>query len=405
MPTLAIESFIGTQGSAAVTGGSGSGKSTALAALKQSVADRTLLVSYPIQNWPQGKRPWMPGLGHVSQIMAAAATEITERLEKAPTKFTVLNPIQKEFLFWLVEKHLRRRTLVRLGYRLNQSVETPMEIPATIEDFYPSGTQEADVWGQLGELVELAQALGYEQTLLLIDLEQVDVIKYLDDIITLFSWLDLMELPGYAIRAALPEMDVIQRQIVAATSGRLNLIRLDYSEATVDHIVRHYLRVATDNECPNLDHLADSTVLKRGKEEIEQLYGTSTLSGWLNWAEALLAMYSAQPSDDKLSDSEAAIRVFYQRHIPLRLEPDKQGVWRGPQFRTLHKQPFEILRKLFELKGQPNPDALLEVAGGSGQNLNTLVNRLREELEPVKGTNIYLHNRRDQGYWLENFIL
>ncbi len=62
------------------------------------------------------------------------------------------------------------------------------------------------------------------------------------------------------------------------------------------------------------------------------------------------------------------------------------------------------MKKLFDLRGQPAPDALYNIAG-SVANLNTLANRLRNKIEPIKGkTNIYLHNRRDQGYWLENIL-
>jgi DNA-binding response OmpR family regulator len=83
--------------------------------------------------------------------------------------------------------------------------------------------------------------------------------------------------------------------------------------------------------------------------------------------------------------------------------PDRQGVWRGPQFLPLDERPYEILKKLFDLKGRSDPNILLEIAG-SGENLNTLISRLRREIEPVKGAKIYLQNRRDQGYWLENSV-
>ena len=94
--------------------------------------------------------------------------------------------------------------------------------------------------------------------------------------------------------------------------------------------------------------------------------------------------------------------AFYQRHVPLRLVPEQMGVWRGPQLLTLDRQPFELLRKLFDLQGQPAPEALLQIAGTQA-NLNTLIGRVRKIIEPIAKTNIYIQNKRDLGYWLENF--
>ncbi|HUM71536.1 MAG TPA: hypothetical protein PLK31_22140, partial [Chloroflexota bacterium] len=99
------------------------------------------------------------------------------------------------------------------------------------------------------------------------------------------------------------------------------------------------------------------------------------------------------------------VTTYYKRHIHLRLDEKKQGLWRGPQFIPLENQPFEMMKMLFEKRGNPAPEALYQIAG-SVANLNTIANRLRQKVEPIKGkTNVYLHNRRDQGYWLENFLI
>jgi DNA-binding response OmpR family regulator len=125
------------------------------------------------------------------------------------------------------------------------------------------------------------------------------------------------------------------------------------------------------------------------------------LNGWLQWAETLLA--SAKSPASQQDPDEAACN-YYQRHVPLRLDTTQTGVWRGPQLITLDQQPYEFLKKLFELRGRPAPDLLQDFAG-SGANLNTLASRLRKQIEPLSNKNIYLQNRRDRGYWLENFAL
>jgi len=40
----------------------------------------------------------------------------------------------------------------------------------------------------------------------------------------------------------------------------------------------------------------------------------------------------------------------------------------------------------------------------SKNNLHTLASRLRKVIEPDPADKVYLKNRRDEGYWLENFV-
>jgi hypothetical protein len=94
------------------------------------------------------------------------------------------------------------------------------------------------------------------------------------------------------------------------------------------------------------------------------------------------------------------------------LAGERQGVWRGPEYIPLEKGLYDILRELFVLGGRPAPQTLSDMAGSS-TNLNTLMSRLRVKIEPLSRSeegdpptrrDLYIHNRRDLGYWLENFV-
>ena len=401
--TEAIRDFTAVSGSAILLGETGSGKSVALQALLHETTDATLHVPYPVQNWPQGSRPWLPGRRHVSQLMAATANEIVRLLNQKPALFNNCHELLQEFLVWLVQKHLDRRTLVRLLQRVNRATDSNIPIPAKndIVDIYPSDDHTADVRGQIDELAELVRALGYSKIMITIDLNEQEASLSGQDLSALFR-LDLLENPGLVLRAVLPRTAVLQAQIENRVGGHLRLIPVYLSEADIKALVVRYLQAATDGTVSDLEELADTAVLNRVSQEINILYQAPTFAGWLHWTETILTQYLAQPAPKPLTDAKSAALTYYQRHVPLRLAPNQMAVWRGPQLLTLDRQPFELLRTLFELKGQPAPDALLQIAG-SQANLNTLIGRIRRIIEPIPKTNIYIHNKRDLGYWLENY--
>lgn len=400
----AVESFITTESSAALLTGPGNGKSVALAALKRHQADTSLLVSYPLENWPTGPHPWLPGRSHISQIMAAAATSIIDIVSAQPDRLAQLNDLQQEFLGWLINKHLGRRTLARLSHHLAQN-GTGSILPTTVDnDLYSGDTNESDVWGQISELVELAQALGYQRVLVLAEVNHFRLVKYAADLRTLFGRSSLLEHPGWALKLALPYSHELQTQLTGGSSGRLHIYRLRLETDVIQEIVGKHLRVATDNRFIHIAALASDSVVDRASQEMTTLYGEPSLAGWLGWAETLLMLWSSSSAFSRVDDADKALVAFYSRHVPLRLIEGQNGVWRGPQFLSLDGQQLEIMRKLFMLKGDNAPDALLNLAGTS-ENLNTIISRLRKVIEPLREQNIYIHNRRDLGYWLENLIM
>ncbi len=401
--TEAIRDFTAVSGSAILVGEAGAGKSIALQALLRETAQSLLHVPYPIQNWPQGTRPWLPGRRHVSQLMAASANEIVRLLNEEPERFGRCHELLQQFLIWLVQKHLSRRTLVRLLQQINRATEVALPIPQKdeVEDIYPSDELTADVRGQIDELAELVQALGFAGLMVTIDLNEQEAYLSGQELSELFR-LDLLENPGVMLRAVLPKSVVQQAQIENRVGGHLRIIPIYLSEADCNELVRRYLQATTGGTVSNLEELANTAVLQRVQKELRILYNAPTAAGWLHWAETILTQYVAQPKSAPLTNANEVALAYYQRHVPLRLVPERMAVWRGPQLLTLDRQPFELLRTLFDLQGQPAPDALLQVAGTQA-NLNTLIGRIRKVIEPIPKVNIYIHNKRDLGYWLENF--
>lgn len=112
-PVLPVVNFAQAPGSTAVTSLPGNGKSVALEYMAQYSQPQALPLYYPCLHWPHGARPKAPAKRHLSQIMAILATEVATHLEAHPELLVVadLSDTQHEFIAWLVEKYLGRRTL------------------------------------------------------------------------------------------------------------------------------------------------------------------------------------------------------------------------------------------------------------------------------------------------------
>lgn len=399
----AVESFLATESSAALLTMPGNGKSVALAALRRHQVNNCLLVSYPLENWPGGPHPWLPGRSHVSQIMAAAAANLVDIASAQPDRFAHLNYLQQEFLGWLINKHIGRRALARLSLHLAQRSSQSIITTPLDNDLYPSDTNERDVWGQISELVELAQALGFQRVIVFAEVDHFRLIKYAADLKALFSRSSFLDHPSWALKLALPYSPELQAQLAGGSGGRIHIHRLRVEMNIIQEIVERHLRVATNNRLNHVAALATHDVINRAAEEINDLYGEPSIAGWLGWIEALLMLWSSSGASAPINDVDQVLSAFYSRHIPLRLMEGQNGVWRGPQFKPLEGQLLVIMRKLFALNGESAPDSLIQLAGG-GENLNTIISRLRRVIEPIPQQSIYIHNRRDLGYWLENFL-
>lgn len=404
--TPVIDHFLKMKRETLLVGGPGSGKSTAIVALQQAFTERVFFINYMIQHWPKRNHPLLPDRGHIGQIMTLAANVILQYLEENAQPFAALHPFQEEFLYWLIETHVGRRALQRLGYQLQrQGIEK--DIPAQVADLYPFDERKNNVFDvqlQVNELSDLVKSLGFDRIIVLIDLDEIEAHENSNELYTLLEWLSQVDSPEFFLKAAVPNT-IIQRKFLDRIISRLSVMHLEMDEEILGAIIGRHLQIATNGQLINLADLATETVIDQARHIIYELYNSQAIGGWLGWVETLIYLYDKLPVKSQVSDPDEATFQFFQRHVPLRLDSKQQGVWRGPQFLALDRQPYELLVKLFALRGQPSPEALLALAGSSA-NLNTSAARLRRIIEPLKDKRrpVYLMNRRDQGYWLENFL-
>jgi hypothetical protein len=364
------------------------------------------MVSYQVENWPGGKDPLVEKGNHVCQIVAAIANEIWNHFQDRPEDYLRCYDLQQEYVIWLFNKYLGRRPLFRFVSRLQQAGVADFEIPPAdnIEDIYPTNEKSADVRGNIGELVDLAHTLGYDSIVVLVEVDEWAAPEAVSGLDALFR-LDLLENKEFSIKAVLPESILAGRpEIMQRAGGHFHLAPLSYLQSEIDEMAVRHLRAATGGALASVAELAETAVLQSGRDEVTQLYGRLVPGGWLKWIETLLAEYTRQNRKEpfQAEDAKALLVTFYQQHIRIKADEARQGVWRGPQFLKMDKQPFEILARLIKLDGKPSSDELTNLAGVSKTNLNTIVSRIRDVIEPVANEKIYIQNRRDVGYWLEN---
>jgi DNA-binding response OmpR family regulator len=147
-------------------------------------------------------------------------------------------------------------------------------------------------------------------------------------------------------------------------------------------------------------------VWQRAWQEITTLYPRlPDPTPWLNFIKTLLEHLQNLKTDTQLplefTDPKAIEELlvhYYQHHIQLRLDPTQKAVWRGHQCISLTEAQYALLEKLFQLKGIPNHELLLGLAGTQA-NLHTQIKRLRQEIEPFAGRYTYIKKGRE-GYWL-----
>ena len=380
LPTPALDGFVRAEYSSAILGEAGSGRGVALAYLRQMKPTTTLVLTYDLLHWPRGKEPHCPNKGHFHQMMGAVMAYLLEgewwdKLERG-------DELVREFFFWAVKTYLpawRQRPLRAAFGRLDPSYRQLFE---QVGELFPDSTNTYAP--QLQELKELLFLWGYEQIWLVVQGNTAHPHFY-GDLRDLLEIQRLFEQSFLNLRFVLPD-EATMRTLLAGVNGRLAIHTLRYRPNQVHEILGRHVRLATQGEIGTVGELATAEVWTQIEQDVRRLYGHTNesylpLKPFLQWVHTLLEVYQGQKEKEPVAKIEKAAEGFYGRYIPLRLDPERRGVWQGPRFITLSPQPWDVLHMLFLKKGQYLDLELMEIAQ-SKENLYTLIRRLRRELEP-----------------------
>lgn len=386
-----------------IVGNAGSGKTVALDALERQMRGHDALVlRYSPEYWPRGRRVLKKDGNHLSQLMALTGFTIRHTPTITLDRIIELPRFQREFLRWLMDKFGGTRAYIRWIQTLGGNADDA-QLNVPFEDLYPTETEYLDVQGQIEDLIALVRRWGFSQILTLIDTDLITTAQ-LTELGELFDWLELWQHEGFTLVVAVTPTALDQGELVKRARGRASVVRLNWTLDQVRNLVNRHLALATDQQVQSLEQLASPLLVHSLEEKLLAEYGSPTPKGWLALAQLLLdfALRSEIPLGDKF---ETEIHyAFMARFMPLRLDKRSghRGVWRGSHFIHLDDQPFRLVEMLAQHQGMPTPSEELKDVAGSLSNVHTLVRRVREAIEPNPSAPIYLKNRRDEGYWLEN---
>ncbi len=406
VPNVSLDLLLTAPHWTLLTGGPGSGKTVALQMLEQSQTQHeTFIVPYPPSRWPGAANALhRDEESHFPQMMATAALALRDHLTQNPHKASHFSEFELEFLRWLFEYYLGARAYYRLVRYLPDSLQnTFLDVPQEVS--FGEKSAAMSVQAQIDELVCLVQILGFRRIVFMVDIHHPGTPQEKSGLADLFGWLELTQHPNFAVVAAVPQS--ILDDIVLRSRGRARVIHLKWTSAQCQTVAQKHIRQALKNEDVCLDQFADQNALAGIENLVISEYGQNVPAGWVALAEALLALVSEDkyplPFTEKRMDRVK--RTYFSRHVPLRVDVEAHGVWRGAQFFRLDDQPLNFLTLLYQRRDHPTnwDDEALRLLAGSKGNVHSIASRTRKVIEPFPRKPIYLINKRGEGgYWLEN---
>lgn len=393
---------------AILAGSASSGKSVALANLIRSV-DRhnTLLVELNSLFLP-GRKNSQQQVDLFTQIMVQASQLLREYFWEHPGKLQDLSITQKEFFRWMVEKYNRPRDYGRWLDGLDKDLAGVMESVNTEELEIESAELQRDesMRTQIFDLVSLCRRVGFSEVLVILDVPSISIPQQMEQLKDFFTWLEPMHHGGFRCISAIRENTIDEGKLVARARGRVTTITIQISQDQALEIAGKHIQAATGGKVCRVSELASKPLINKLDKMVVDEFSQSAPGIWVQLGQMLLE--NVGEGNQLMSEEDfPSLRLkFYQKCMVLRIDPDspRAGVWRGPNFIPLNQEPYDFLRELYRHKGEPvYSDQLTNI---SKENMHTQASRLRAAIEPDAGNKrwVYIHNRRNEGYWLENFI-
>lgn len=366
------------------------GRTISVQALKR-FQTRPLFIEYDLTRLPNNDKQF-------AYLISLLVERLLDCFIKQPTLWESLKNSQIKFWHWLAQKYLPARLQRRYRDFLD---DYKIEHLAVIDE----------------ELLELNDGIPDDQKEICQDLHyllgslKMPVTVFVDfcknqplhhqALQTLLSFIDYFEPDLVRFNLLLPDVDEIKKIIYHGRSGKLLFQYLEPISKTAITLAEKYLQIATNQEINSFYDLISAPFLKEIENNILDIYGSHTLSGWLHWAETLV--FIKAHNNQAFEDFTLAKSIFYERHLSLTLDIERQGICCGPKYIKLSEQLFVLAKTLFQ-RNYAHHDLI--VLFGNEANLHQAIRRLRKEIEPNPDSkqNVYVQKHSLKGYILQHKI-
>lgn len=398
--TTDLEAFIYAEGAAVLVGETSSGKRVTLEKLEQVWQERAWLVRYRVDGTvAELDSPDQ----YFHQLMTVIARDVgdwlRQQLNQADFKaLERLDEISLEFLLWFLPYYLGQyqsgRLWRRLSFALRKWEAFTDELLPPADLCHPDAHQDL-----IGELLELFHGFGFQAVLVIVVSGDDNEASFRP----LFNNYSLLEQKDFFLRGVLLK-EHFDISSWGSINGRVAIVHAHYAPAQVRDIGRRHLRIATNHLIQDEAGLANTAVWERGWQELERLHGRVDPAHWLKFVQVVLNYVGSASTSLPLQletqeEIETILANYYRLYVPLRLDKQRDIVWRGQQPIELTGTLYTLLEALYQLKGVPGYYYLQKVAGNSA-NLHTQIKRLRQKIEPFDNCHVYITNSREAGYTL-----
>lgn len=392
----------------------GCGISTSLALLRDT---RLLVLPYNPEQWPGQPQAFTRAETHFAQWMAHFVDAVTERLDAHPDQLVRLNPYQHQFVIWLLGRYLgRRQSIVWQGdlqQRLPGAMWEQLGAITASEPIEYSDTV-ADLKYQIHECVAIARCLGWDGVFAGIEISWWDWLRrkpegreqFEAQVRALLTTLTPLEVPHFGVKVGLDARVLPPPEIDKLTRSRIKPMIYPMTYRWTIEQLQQTCRALVVMAGSDLGLTIPPPPLELWAwldPDITSIWERPCPAAARALAQIWLDLANAQLPDEQLRHE---LRTqLYRRAAPLRRDPrpGSQVIYRGELAIHLDEMPLRVFNILWQHRGAPAGNEALLREAGTKANLDKLISRLREQIEPLyrSGTIIYLQRRPGSGAWLD----
>jgi hypothetical protein len=365
-----------------------------------SLLPRYRLLSFPYNpdQWP-ARSGEIPDAGlHRHQWMRLIAARFLEQLRNEPARVQALTSSDHEYLLWLVRRYMGHRpgALWLTDLRQHIAMETwqPLSDAANrgaLDQMY--GEQVSDLYGQIDEALQVAARLGWQGIYASIDISWADWTSrtsaerntLLDEVRRILMELTPLQRLRFGVKMGIPRQIVTPQEVKDWVRGRAHVASYEWPLADLHRIATSRLKQSA-GESERTTAPIIETLWQRLSADIDSIWEVPVPAT----AVTLARIAQANAAHDLgLIPEDSLRRQLYEQAAFLRLDPDRnqRRVWRGMAPIELDDTQYRFFEVLWKYRGNyADNQSLMAVAGNSAQNLDKILQRLREAIEPFYKT-------------------